>query len=88
MHLYLVFVSCIIFVLTTEMQDLQKGILMIPLTLMDFMDSDESNDSNSPHPLGLLGGGEHFANVSGGCREQLRLSRHRRQPNNAQLELP
>ena len=29
MHLYLVFVSCIIFVLTTEMQDLQKGILMI-----------------------------------------------------------
>ena len=29
------------------------------------MDSDESNDSESPHPIGLLGGGEHFADVSG-----------------------
>ena len=38
--------------------------------------------------LGLLGGGEHFANVGGGRREQLRLSHHRCQPNNAQLELP
>ena len=56
------------------------------LTLMDFMDSDESDDSESPHPLGLLGCGEHFADVSG--REQLRLSCRRRQPNNAQLELP
>ena len=50
------------------------------------MDSDESDDSESPHPLGFLGGGEHFANVGGGCREQLRLSCHRLQPNNAQLE--
>ena len=55
------------------------------LTLMDFMDS---NDSKSPRPLGLLGGGEHFANVSGGCREQLRLSHHRLEPNNVQSELP
>ena len=52
------------------------------------MDSNESDDSESPCPLGLLGGGEHFANVSGGCREQLRLSCCRCQPNNAQLELP
>ena len=59
-----------------------------PLTLMDFMDSDESDDSESPRPLGLLGGGEHFANVSGGRREQLRLSHRRLQPNNAQLDLP
>ena len=58
------------------------------LTLMDFMGSDESNDSKSPCPLGLLGGGEQFADVSGGHREQLRLSCHRLQPNNAQLELP
>ena len=52
------------------------------------MDSDELDDSKSPCPLGLLGGGEHFANVGGGCREQLRLSHCRHQPNNAQLELP
>ena len=52
------------------------------------MDSDESGDLESPCPLGLLGGGEHFANVGGGRREQLRLSHHRCQPNNAQLELP
>ena len=52
------------------------------------MDSDELDDSESPCPLGLLGGGEHFANVGGGCREQLRLSHCRHQPNNAQLELP
>ena len=58
------------------------------MMLMDFMDSDESDDSESPHPLGLLGGGEHFADVGGGHREQLRLSHHRHQPNNAQLELP
>ena len=56
-----------------------------PLTLMDFMDSD---DSKSPHPLGLLCGGEHFTDVSGGHREQLRLSCHRLEPNNVQLELP
>ena len=55
---------------------------------MDFIDSDESNDSKSPCPLGLLGGGEHFANDCGGHREQLRLSCHRLKPNNAQLELP
>ena len=54
---------------------------------MDFMDSNESDDSKSPHPLGLLGGGEHFADVSSGHREQLRLSRLRLQPNNDQLEL-
>ena len=41
---------------------------------MDFINS---NDSKSPHPLGLLGGGEHFADVGGGHTEQLRLSRHR-----------
>ena len=52
------------------------------------MDSDESDDSESPHPLGLLGGGEHFADVSGRRRELLRLSCHRCQPNNAQWELP
>ena len=59
-----------------------------PLTLMDFMDSDESDYSKSPRPLGLLGGWEHFANVSGGHREQLRLSCHRLEPNNVQSELP
>ena len=50
-----------------------------PLTLMDFMDSDESVDSESPCPIGLLGGGKHFADVSGGHREQIRLSRCRHQ---------
>ena len=59
-----------------------------PLTLMDFMDSDESNDSESPRPIGLLGGGEHFPDVSGGRKEQVRLSRHRCQPNDAHWELP
>ena len=49
---------------------------------MDFMDSDESNESEIPRPIGLLGGGEHFADVSGGRREQIRLSRHRCQRNN------
>ena len=58
-----------------------------PLTLMDFMDSDEPDDSESPHPLGLLGGGEHFADVGGGGREQLRLPHRRLEPNNAQSEL-
>ena len=58
------------------------------LTLMDFMDSDESNDSKSPCPLSLLGGGEHFADVGGRHREQLRLSHCRCQPNNAHWELP
>ena len=52
------------------------------------MDSDESDDSESPHPLGLLGGGEHFADVSGRHRELLRLSHRRCQPTNAQWELP
>ena len=32
---------------------------------MDFMDSDESDESESPCPIGLLGGGKHFADVSG-----------------------
>ena len=59
------------------------------LTLMDFMDSDESEDSESPRPIGLLGGGEHFADVSGGRREQIRLSRHQHQRNNnAHCEFP
>ena len=53
--------------------------------LMYFMDSD---DSKSPQPLGLLSGGEHFANVSGGHREELRLSHHRLKPNNVQSECP
>ena len=60
-----------------------------PLTLMDFMDSDESNESAIPRPIGLLGGDEHFADVSGGRREQIRLSRRRRQGNdNAECEFP
>ena len=53
------------------------------LTLMDFMDSEKS-----PCPLSLLGGGEHFADVGGRHREQLRLSHCRCQPNNAHWELP
>ena len=53
--------------------------------LMDFTDSD---DSESPCPLGLLGGEEHFADVSGGCRGQLRLSHHRLKLNNVQSEFP
>ena len=52
------------------------------------MDSDESDDSESPHPIGLLGGGEHFADVSGRRREQIRLSHRRRQPNNVHWEFP
>ena len=44
------------------------------LTLMDFMNSGESENSR---PLGLLGGGEHFADVDGGQREAARLSRRR-----------
>ena len=56
---------------------------------MDFMDSEESDESAIPRPIGLLGGGEHFADVSGGQREQIRLSRCRRQGNdNAQCEFP
>ena len=55
------------------------------LTLMDFMDSD---DSESPQPLGLLGGGEHFADVSGGHREELRLLHCRLKLNNVQSECP
>ena len=39
-------------------------------------------------PSVYLGGGEHFADVSGRCREQIRLSCHRRQPNNVHWELP
>ena len=53
------------------------------------MDSNESDESEIPCPIGLLGGGEHFADVSGGRREQIRLSRCRRQcNNNAQWEFP
>ena len=53
------------------------------------MDSDESNESESPHPIGLLHGGEHFADVSGGRREQIRLSHSRRRHNNnAHWEFP
>ena len=52
------------------------------------MDSDESDDSESLHPIGLFCGGEHFADVSGRHREHIRLSRHRRQPNNVHWELP
>ena len=48
----------------------------------------DSNDSESPCPLGLLGGGEHFADVGGECREQLRLSHCRLEPNNVQSEFP
>ena len=43
------------------------------------MDSDESDESAIPCPIGLLGGGKHFADVSGGRREQIKLSRRRRQ---------
>ena len=39
------------------------------------MDSDESDESEIPCPIGLLGNGKHFADVSGGHREQIRLSR-------------
>ena len=60
-----------------------------PLTLMDFMDSEESDESAIPCPIGLLGGGEHFADVSGGRREQIRLPCHQHQGNdNAQCEFP
>ena len=57
--------------------------------LMDFLDSDESNESEIPRPIGLLGGGKHFADVSGGRREQIRLScRRRHNNNNAHWEFP
>ena len=53
------------------------------------MDSDESDESESPRPISLLGGGEHFADVSGGHREQTRLSHCRCQSNNnAHWEFP
>ena len=55
---------------------------------MDFIDSDESDDSDSPRPIGLLGGGEHFADVNGGRREQIRLSLCQCQPNNVHLGIP
>ena len=42
--------------------------------LMDFMNSGESKNSR---PLGLLGEGEHFADVDGGQCEAARLSRRR-----------
>ena len=53
------------------------------------MDSDESDESEIPRPIGLLGGGEHFADVSVGRREQIRLSRRRHHNNNnANWEFP
>ena len=53
------------------------------------MDSDESDESEIPCPIGLLGGGEHFADVSSGCREQIRLSRRQRHnKHNAHWEFP
>ena len=60
-----------------------------PLTLMDFMDSDESDESAISRPISFLGGGKHSADVSGGCREEIWLFRHRRKcNNNAQWEFP
>ena len=44
------------------------------LTLMDFMNAGESENSR---PLGLLGGSEHFTDVDGGQCEAARLSRRR-----------
>ena len=48
------------------------------LTLMDFMQSrleDDDQDDNSGDliPIGLLGGGEHFEDVAGGCQEATRM---------------
>ena len=48
----------------------------------------DSDSSESPCPLGFLGGREHFADVSGGCREQLRLLCCRLELNNVQSEFP
>ena len=42
------------------------------LTLMDFMQTGENEDVR---PLGLLGGGEHFADIDGGLRKASRMGR-------------
>ena len=40
------------------------------LTLMDFMQTGENGDVR---PLGLLGGGEHFADIDGGLHKSSRM---------------
>ena len=40
------------------------------LTLMDFMQTGENGDVR---PLGLLGGGEHFADINGGLHKASRM---------------
>ena len=42
------------------------------LTLMDFMQTGENGDVR---PLGLLGGGEHFADIDGGLCKASRMGR-------------
>ena len=47
------------------------------LTLMDFMqlrvqDDDQGDNSGDVIPIGLLGGGEYFEDVAGGCQEATR----------------
>ena len=42
------------------------------LTLMDFMQTEEHGDIR---PLGLLGGGEHFADIDGGVCKTSRIGR-------------
>ena len=44
------------------------------LTLMDFMQIGENAEAR---PLGLLGGGEHFADINGGQCKASRLGRRR-----------
>ena len=44
------------------------------LTLMDFMQTGENEDVR---PLGILGGGEHFADIDGGLRKASRMGRRR-----------
>ena len=44
------------------------------LTLMDFMQIGENADTQ---PLGLVGGGEHFADINGGQCKASRLGRRR-----------
>ena len=42
--------------------------------LMDFMQTGENGDIR---PLGLLGGGEHFADIDGGLRKASQMGRQR-----------
>ena len=42
------------------------------LTLMDFMQTGENGDVR---PLGLLGGGKHFADIDGGLHKASRMGR-------------